>query len=84
MTNEPPQPLRIANRADDKTAPCPFCGSNTNSVASAPFDQERNGRTLVCSRCGAQGPTRWPPTSREPLDLDGARAAWGQRAPGSR
>lgn len=84
MTNDPPQPLRIAIRADEKAPPCPFCGSNVNSVVSVPFDSERNGRAIVCSRCGAQGPTRWPPTNREPSDLDGARAAWSQRATGSR
>jgi len=84
MTNEPPQPLKIAIRVDNKMPPCPFCGSNVSTVVSIPFDQERNNRVIVCSRCGAQGPTHWPPASTDPLDLDGARAAWSQRSSGSR
>jgi transcription elongation factor Elf1 len=71
-----PLPIRL----DDKLPACPFCGTHLNEVVSIPYDSSRNSRAIMCTKCGAQGPTRWPPTSPHPLDLAEARAAWTARA----
>lgn len=71
-----PMPIRV----DDRLPACPFCGTHLNEVVSIPFDASRNSRAIMCTKCGAQGPTRWPPTNTNPLDLAEARAAWTARA----
>jgi hypothetical protein len=79
MANEPTKTLPI--RPDDKLPPCPFCGSSLTEVVAVPFDSERNNRVIQCTKCGSQGPKRWPPTSKQPLDLVEARGAWSARTP---
>lgn len=71
-----PLPIRL----DEKLPPCPFCGTHLNEVVSIPYDSSRNSRAIACTKCGAQGPARWPPASPHPLDLTEARAAWTARA----
>lgn len=81
-TTKPSEPTKgpLPIRLDDKLPPCPFCGSHLNAVVAIPYDDSRNSRAIVCTKCGAQGPSIWPPSSKHPLDLPEARAAWSARA----
>jgi Lar family restriction alleviation protein len=62
--------------ADDKTAPCPFCGGLNSSVVPDPAPTWVPGEVLwivLCHACNAQGP--------HGLSGEDAVRKWNRRAP---